>query len=293
LVYNNVIRNSREGVHIDYSSNNKIYNNTVYSNSSTGIFIGSGSSNAVIKNNILYQNGASVSNTGVSTVLSSNLTVDPKFTNPGAADFSLQSGSSAIDAGVSLTEVPDDMGGVSRPKGSSADIGAYEYDSGGSSSSSPGVSVDSTYVGYCASCADDGVVNATGDKATTWASSDSSTSPHWVTVTFAAPTQINFAKIWWAFNNSQQKYMTSQRVEVQYWDGSNYTPAGVIQPSSPEVESSEVAFPSITTSGLRFYQSANQGPPSYPTVFWVTELEYGVAQTPSSQLPAPFNVTVK
>jgi len=45
----------------------------------------------------------------------------------GAADARLRAGSPAIDAGVTLSEVPADFDGVTRPQGPACDIGAYEY----------------------------------------------------------------------------------------------------------------------------------------------------------------------
>jgi hypothetical protein len=52
---------------------------------------------------------------------------DPLFVNPAAADFQLQSGSPAIDAGASSNAPGDDFAGVSRPRGAGYDIGAYEF----------------------------------------------------------------------------------------------------------------------------------------------------------------------
>jgi len=54
-------------------------------------------------------------------------------------DFHLQSGSPAIDAGLTLSQVPYDFDGTARPQGSAYDIGAYEYVSGGGGSA-PAVS---------------------------------------------------------------------------------------------------------------------------------------------------------
>ncbi len=56
---------------------------------------------------------------------------DPKFTAASTADFTLQSGSPAIDAAVSTDAPSTDYAGTARPQGSGYDIGAYEYSSGG------------------------------------------------------------------------------------------------------------------------------------------------------------------
>lgn len=49
------------------------------------------------------------------------------FVNPAASDYRLKAGSPAIDAGMILTEVGEDLLGVSRPSGAAYDIGAYEF----------------------------------------------------------------------------------------------------------------------------------------------------------------------
>ncbi|HMB00871.1 MAG TPA: choice-of-anchor Q domain-containing protein, partial [Spirochaetota bacterium] len=56
---------------------------------------------------------------------------DPLFVYPSTdyavADFSLQSGSPAIDSGNGLIQVADDLEGNTRPQGVTFDLGAYEY----------------------------------------------------------------------------------------------------------------------------------------------------------------------
>ncbi len=52
-----------------------------------------------------------------------------RFVDPclvGAADAHLRPGSPAIDAGVTLRDVPADLDGVARPRGAGHDIGAFE-----------------------------------------------------------------------------------------------------------------------------------------------------------------------
>jgi hypothetical protein len=48
------------------------------------------------------------------------------FANPGDGDFHLLPGSPAIDAGITLLEVTNDLDGNPRPQGAGYDIGAYE-----------------------------------------------------------------------------------------------------------------------------------------------------------------------
>jgi parallel beta-helix repeat protein len=131
LVYNNVIYNiihNGSGIDVNYdATNTKIYNNTIYSNSGYGIFIGSSSSGTSVKNNIIYRNISPIRNDGSGTNISHNSTTDPAFINTGTNDFRLQSTSLAIDAGTSINEVTVDCMGVPRPQGAGYDIGAYEY----------------------------------------------------------------------------------------------------------------------------------------------------------------------
>jgi hypothetical protein len=153
----------------------------------------------------------------------------------------------------------------------------------------PLLSVDSTYAGYTISAIDDGIINANGEGATTWASTESSTTGHWIEIAFPSAMPLNYATIWWAFNPYQQKYMVSQQVDIQYWDGAAFRTLGSLRPTNLNVASSTFTFFFVTTSKLRFYQPANQGPPTYTTVLWVTEIDYGANNSISSQLPAPTN----
>jgi parallel beta-helix repeat protein len=115
------------GIETGYHSvNSKIYNNTIY-NSGVGISVLSSSANASIKNNIVYTTTfLQTRSLGTGTVWNNNLIgVDPKFVRL-PVDFRLQSSSPAVNKGVSLTDVKNDILGVSRPQGGAYDIGAYE-----------------------------------------------------------------------------------------------------------------------------------------------------------------------
>jgi hypothetical protein len=134
LAHDNLVwGNKTGGIEVQWqgSSNTRIYNNAVYANGGNGIEIGADSSSARIINNIVYQNANAIVNRGSGTLISNNLTGDPKFVNPGGADFSLQSGSPAIDKGMSLPELRVDFNGFARPQGIAMDIGAHEYKGSG------------------------------------------------------------------------------------------------------------------------------------------------------------------
>ena len=123
LVYNNVIWGNQKGIDVAWRNpvGTKIYNNTIYGNGGAGVFIGSDSTGAIVKNNLLYQNASAIINSGVSSLLAHNLTVDPKFVDANAKNFRLQASSPAIDAGIALVEVGIDIEGLNRPQGISTD----------------------------------------------------------------------------------------------------------------------------------------------------------------------------
>ena len=143
LVYNNLIYNNhtaagnllespKAGILVGGLSNGvKIYNNTVYGQKAnagdTGIKVSEGAVDTEVMNNIVFNNAKNITNKGTGTILAANLTSDPKFVNAAAANFALQLGSPAIDMGETLSAVPRDYAGVSRPQGPAYDIGAYEY----------------------------------------------------------------------------------------------------------------------------------------------------------------------
>ena len=61
-----------------------------------------------------------------------NKNVIPNFKNSSAGDFRLQSTSLLKNAGKKIVDVKSDFDGLSRPQGSSHDIGAFEYNEDGS-----------------------------------------------------------------------------------------------------------------------------------------------------------------
>ena len=130
-LYNNIsYENDIYGIYVGLSSNtgSRISNNTAYNNGTYGIFVGDGATNATVRNNISHANNINLGLTGASS--SNNLTTNPSFVNPTNKDFHLQSGSSAIDGGITISGINSDHDGIGRPKGSAFDIGAYEFQSG-------------------------------------------------------------------------------------------------------------------------------------------------------------------
>jgi parallel beta-helix repeat protein/VCBS repeat-containing protein len=128
LAYNNIIRANKGwgGIKIEYGTNVKIYNNTVYGNDGSGINI-KDSTNTVAQNNIAYKNNImAIQNNGIGSLLTNNLTNDPRFVDGANGNFKLQSGSPAIDAGITVNDVLADFEGTPRPQGARHDVGAFE-----------------------------------------------------------------------------------------------------------------------------------------------------------------------
>jgi parallel beta-helix repeat protein len=100
-IYNNVIWGNTDGsgIRLSNAPQSKVYNNTIYSCSSYGIWVEGGSDASIVKNNLAYQTAGIKNDTSRST-LSNNLTTNPGFVNAGAENFHLQAGSPAIDTGV-------------------------------------------------------------------------------------------------------------------------------------------------------------------------------------------------
>ncbi|SLM49962.1 protein of unknown function [Nitrospira japonica] len=144
ILYNNIsYANEIAGINIDAANGSltgaKVYNNTIVNNGRFGILLSNAPTDTAITNNIVYQNPTNIYSDGTDkrTVLKTNLLVDPKFKNAAARNFSLQTGSPAIDAGTALSEVTTDFSKVQRPQGSSYDIGAFEGGDGPTADTTP------------------------------------------------------------------------------------------------------------------------------------------------------------
>jgi parallel beta-helix repeat protein len=160
LVENNICTaNGARGINVFSSSYTYVINNTCHDNATvlarSGAILVSWSKSVVLKNNIAFartgQNAIEVVNRDedpleyptiqncvifngpVCTlegrqvpVDSSNVIGDPKFTNPGVGDYTLQSSSPAIDVGNVVNTPTNDINGNLRLRGNAVDAGAHE-----------------------------------------------------------------------------------------------------------------------------------------------------------------------
>jgi hypothetical protein len=93
-------------------------------------------SGSLFDHNLVYGSSSGiVGSIGGSLTQTNNvMNVDPQFVAPASYDYHLQSASSAVDAGASVS-VASDFDGNPRPLGPAFDLGAYEYT--GSTSAAP------------------------------------------------------------------------------------------------------------------------------------------------------------
>ncbi len=154
LVENNIsFNNGGSGIHAFKADHVDIINNTIYNNgvimTTYADVFAANATDVKIANNIVYSrsggkcNAAPAAGTfvtydynayfnGTVTVKGANDKVaDPKFVlaslDGRVANFQLQAGSPAIDAGTKIIYALTDIVGVSRPQGAGVDCGAYEY----------------------------------------------------------------------------------------------------------------------------------------------------------------------
>jgi len=130
MIRNNFIAGGADcGIELWHAEKIKVYNNSIWRperNWARGIRIGTGTSDAEIANNLVH---GEIRLEGGKAELRNNLArrLDGYFVDPGSGNLALTSTvNGAIDQGVSLPEVSDDIRGRAR-KGR-PDLGAWEAD---------------------------------------------------------------------------------------------------------------------------------------------------------------------
>ncbi|WP_130733892.1 T9SS type A sorting domain-containing protein [Flavobacterium sp. J27] len=156
LIENNVVHhNGGRGIHAYHSNGIDIINNTCYMNGrspviSDGEITVQGATNVKVYNNIMYareteranfldaaSTGFSFGNNLIFNAINNQISytnstdkvgLDPLFINPNLynGNFKVETTSPAINGGNNLIFATTDYDGISRPQGSSSDIGAFE-----------------------------------------------------------------------------------------------------------------------------------------------------------------------
>ncbi len=131
VIRNNFISGGPDcGIELWYSEQIKVYNNSIWrpeQNWNRGIRIGTGTSDTDIVNNLVH---GQIQLEGGQARLDHNLTgrLDGYFADPTAGNLALtQRASKAIDQGVILPDITEDICG--RPRPGHPDLGAWELDS--------------------------------------------------------------------------------------------------------------------------------------------------------------------
>ena len=138
-------------------------------------------------------------------------------------------------------------------------------------------SVCGSYPGYSTAPINDGIISARGGTSTTWASDVSSSTPHWIVLTFNNPITVQRAKIYWGWNYYNFSWMCSRQYIIQYWDNSARTFRNAVTVNNNSSDSITITdFPAISTTQIRYWQPANMGPLNSPALVWLTEFQlYG------------------
>nr|WP_300004941.1 right-handed parallel beta-helix repeat-containing protein [Tissierella sp.] len=123
-----------EGKSNGIATNIKIYNNTVYNADTALVIANADSSTNEVKNNIFNKSNIFIEGKEGKNIIQNNLTSDAKFVNPASGKFELNSGSPAIDTGISVNAGNLDYSLKNRVINGTIDMGCLEY---GSESTGP------------------------------------------------------------------------------------------------------------------------------------------------------------
>jgi hypothetical protein len=124
-------------------TNSRFSNNIFYQPNTVAIRFDTtgGHSNVSVTNNITYQGTVAGASPSGFSFSGNKDNINPMLASPSSKDFRLTSGSPAINAGLTHSDVPDDHYKTARPQGSAYDIGMHEYGSGGGPVGAPDMTV--------------------------------------------------------------------------------------------------------------------------------------------------------
>lgn len=129
VIRNNFITGGPDcGIELWYAENVKVYNNSIWrpkQNFSRGIRVGTGTSNTNIVNNLVH---GEIRFDGGKAQLRQNFTgrINGYFVDPASGNLALtQAATEAIDKGISLTDVTEDIRRL--PRSGYPDLGAWEF----------------------------------------------------------------------------------------------------------------------------------------------------------------------
>lgn len=129
VIVNNTWADNHTALELPYEfmdSGTAIHNNLFYGHTyAVDTLTDCGASCDTLKSNLLYGNEHDYAGSQDQTGVNGNISDDPLFTDPADGDYSLQTGSPAIDAGNPARVPEDDFDGNTRD--ADPDIGAYEY----------------------------------------------------------------------------------------------------------------------------------------------------------------------
>ena len=164
------------------------------------------------------------------------------------------------------------------------------------------ITVSGTYSGYSSNVICDGIIDPYNGTTTTWASDESA--DHWVEIDLQQAVPVSSVRICWALNGYSSKWMRSQFLTIQGWDGNSWSDLATIDnvvsevinypdtvitydsetgdpngffvdwtPPGDDITISAAGFNAITLSRIRILQQGSMGPVSYPSIMWLTEIE--------------------
>ena len=122
-------------------------------------------------------------------------------------------------------------------------------------------------------------------RITQWASEDlpqyGNPGPHWVEINFSSQQTIGNITVWFAHRISGVDYATSQQIDFQYWNGTGYELIQTYLSGGAEnIQNASIIFTPVVTNSIRLWQPAYMGPPTYNSVMWLSEIEWGEDYAP-------------